>query len=204
MAVATLALLFGLFIVLRGLQPEVHRDGEGPLAATGDPRHQEAGAFDPVKGGPWTLGYPLCLMQGDQPATIDSVGPAKTVGAGFRFLGAEIRQFATARGHMPIGSVDGYPPQLPDPLQPAVGFSVSTRCTKSGLPPTYTELLIGVDRKAGGDGGGWRGIKVGYTVGGRHRAVILGFDILVCGPAVTNEPHLCPEFFAATPSATSG
>jgi hypothetical protein len=202
-AAATLALVFLLITAFRGAQPEVHRDGEGQLGSTGDPRHQEGVAFDPVKGGPWTLGYALCLTQGDQPAIIDSVSPARTVGTGFRFLGAEIRQFPTARGHMPIGSVDGYPPRLPDPLQPAVGFSVSTRCTKSGLAPTYTELLIGFDRKAGLDGGGWRGIKVGYTVGGRHRAVILGFDILVCGPSVTNEPHLCPEF-APTPSGTSG
>jgi hypothetical protein len=172
-------------------QPEAHRDGGGPLASAGDSHHQETTAFDPVKGGPWTLGFPLCLGQGSQPAVIDSVAPAATVGSGFRFLGAHIRQFTYTRDHAPIASVDGYPPSLPDTLQPVAGFSVSTPCQRATFGSMYTELLIGFGRGTGTDGGGWRGIKVGYTVGGRHRIVTLGYNILICGSSVTDLPHLC-------------
>ena len=186
---AILALLFVLYQAF--LQPEVHRDGQGPLGSTGDPHHSEASAFDPVKGGPWTLGYGLCLAEGTQPAVIDSVGPAATVGSGFRFLGAYIRQFTYTRKNTPIGSVDGYPPSLPDTLHPVTGFSVSIPCQRAAFGSRYTELLIGFGRGTGTDGGGWRGIKVGYTVGGRHRIVTLGYNILICGSSVTDYPHLC-------------
>jgi len=186
---AILALLFVLYQAFQ--QPEAHRDGQGPLGSTGDPHHSEATAFDPVKGGPWTLGYGLCLAEGTQPAVIDSVGPAATVGSGFRFLGAHIRQFSPTPSHTPILSLDGYPPPLPDTLRPVAGFSVSVPCQKNGLPSTYTELLIGFGRGTGTDGGGWRGINVGYLVGGRHRIVTLGYNILICGSSVTDYPHIC-------------
>jgi hypothetical protein len=52
----------------------------------------------------------------------------------------------------------------------------------------------------GSSGGGWHGIKVGYTVGSRHYVVTLGYDIMICGSSVTNLPHLCPT---ATPAASS-
>jgi len=77
--------------------------------------------------------------------------------------------------------MDGYPPQLPDSLRPAIGFSVSNRCVATGMPATYTKLLIGIDHGSGSAGGGWRGIKVGYSAGGRYFVVTLGYDILICG-----------------------
>jgi len=199
--VAIVALLFVFLVVIaiRNGQTE-HGDGQGPLASTGNPAHHEAVSFDAAKGGPWTLGYQLCLFEGNDPAVIESVSPAATVGSGFRILGTQIRQFKPAPAHTPILSLDGYPPNLPDRLHPAVGFSVSNRCAAPGLPATYTELLIGIDHGAGNSGGGWRGIKVGYTAGGRHYAVTLGYDILICGSAVTNESHLCPT---ASPSGSA-
>jgi len=199
-AAATLALLFLVVVAFRNAQTDHHLDGQGPLASTGDPHHQEASAFDAVKGGPWTLGYQLCLFQGDQPAVIESVAPTKTVGDGFRFLGAQVRQFAPTRSHTPILSLDGYPPALPDTLHPAKGFSVTTPCSKNGLPPTYTELLIGFDRASTAGGGGWRGIDVTYATGGRRHVVTLGYDILICGSAVTDEPHLCGPAPSSLPS----
>jgi hypothetical protein len=71
------------------------------------------------------------------------------------------------------------------------------------MPSPYTELLLGFDHGTGSSGGGWRGIKVGYSAGGRHYVVSLGYDILICGSAVTNLPHLCPSN-APTASAASG
>jgi hypothetical protein len=188
---AVLTLLFLLYQAFPLFQPEAHRDGEGPLASAGDWHHQDTIAFDPVKGGPWTMGYRLCLAQGTQPAVIDSVGPAATVGSGFRFLGAYTRQFTYTREHTPIGSVDGYPPSLPDTLHPVTGFSVSIPCQRATWGSIYTELLIGFGRGTGTDGGGWRGIKVGYTVGGRHRIVTLGYNMLICGSSFTDFPHIC-------------
>jgi hypothetical protein len=189
---AVLALVFLLYEALPVFRPEAHRDGEGPLASAGDWHHMDTIAFDPVNGGPWTMGYPLCLAQGTEPALIDSVGPAATVGSGFRFLGASIRQFTYTGEHTPIGSVDGYPPSLPDTLHPVTGFSVSTPCQRVAMGSTYTELLIGFGRGTGTDGGGWRGIKVGYMVGGRHRIVTLGYNMLICGSSFSDFPHLCP------------
>jgi hypothetical protein len=191
-AVAAAVAVFIGIAAFHNTETEQHSDGQGPLASTGDPRHQETTAFDAVKGGPWTLGYQLCLHQGSDPAVIQSVGPVTTVGSGFRFLGASIRQFKPSPSHTPILSLSGYPPQLPDSLHPAVGFSVSNRCVAGGLPTTYTELLIGFDHGSGSTGGGWHGIKVGYSAGGRHFVVTLGYDIMVCGSAVTALPHLCP------------
>ncbi len=104
-----------------------------------------------------------------QPAVLDSVGPAATVGSGFRFLGAHIRQFTYTRTHTPIGSVDGYPPSLPDTLQPVAGFPVSIPCQRATFRSTYTEPLIGFGRGTGIDGGGW------------HRIVTLGYNMLICG-----------------------
>ncbi len=201
-AVATLGLVFMLVRASGNGQTEHHRDGEGPLASTGDPLHHEASAFDAVKGGPaWTLGYQLCLFEGDQPAIIESVTPTRTVGDGFGFLGARVRQFSPTAAHTPILSLDGYPPALPDTLQPAKGFSVTTPCSKTGPPSTYTELLIGFGRVPAPGGGGWRGIDVRYTAGGRSRVVTLGYDILICGSAVTDEPHLCGSSAASSPSS---
>jgi hypothetical protein len=171
--------------------PERHLDGQGPLASLNTTDTRVGFTVDPSGGSAWTFGYELCLAQGNQPAIVDSVGPTETVGSGFKYLGALMRTFDTQPGvdsiHEPIGSVAGFPPPAkyaPDFLRPAIGYPVSVLCERP--PITYTELLIGF-AAVGTDGGGWLGIDVGYTVGGRHRIVSLNYDQLICGESTAQQ-----------------
>jgi hypothetical protein len=173
--------------VIFGGGPERHPDGRGPLGSLGTPNNSIAEAFDPKLGGPtWTVGIQLCLEQGNEPATLDgAVTATNTIGTDFRFLGAFMREFTASRSHTPIGSMDGFPPNLPDTLHPVKGFAVKYRCQHPNPDPSvpYTELLIGFGRGTGTSGGGWMGVDVGYTAGGHHHVVSLGYDLLICGSA---------------------
>ena len=196
------------------LSPERHLDGQGPLASLNTTGTRITETVDRTQGGVWTFGYQLCLAQGDQPAIIDSVGPTQTVGTGFRYLGSLVRTFDVEPGvdsrHEPIYSVDGFPPPVkfaPDYLRPAIGYPVSVLCpsARPSPPVTYTELLVGF-AAVGTDGGGWLGIDVGYTVGGRHRIVSLGYDQLICGTSLepkcdVGRPSPAPSspYLTATP-----
>jgi hypothetical protein len=59
---------------------ERHLDGQGPLASRGTSNTQVAHGFYPSGGPVWTVGIPLCLLQGSDPAVLD--GPRK--GTDFR------------------------------------------------------------------------------------------------------------------------
>ena len=189
LGLVSLALLTVVMVALFGGGPERHPDGGGPLGSLGDSHGSIAIGFDPKLGGPtWTVGVQLCLAQGDQPATLDgSITPTRSVGSDFRYLGAYVREFrAFQNGVTPIGSVDGFPPRIPGPLlDPVKGFTVRYRCQPQNpdwsIP--YTELLIGFGRGTGSSGGGWMGVDVGYTAGGHHHVVSLGYDFLICGSA---------------------
>jgi len=158
-----------------------HGDGGGPLASTGDPTHVEMMGVIP-NGSRWTWGYRLCLLEGSA-AVIDTVQPAATLGK-FDFLGARVRRFAPTGGHMPIISVDGYPPDLPDETTDAAGFTVYDRC--DGWPTAgYTELLIGLGLD-GTAGGGWSGIEVAYHVGSHRYVLELKDSLAICGPAAAS------------------
>jgi hypothetical protein len=173
--------------VIFGGGPERHPDGRGPLGSLNDPGNSITEGFDAKIGGPsWTVGIQLCLAQGNQPATLDgSVTPTKTVGNDFRYLGAFVREFTPSHGGSPIINLTGFPPALPDTLRPVKGFVVRYGC--HGPNPDrsvpYTELLIGFGRGTGTSGGGWMGVDVGYTAGGHHHVVSLGYDLLICGSA---------------------
>ncbi|MGH7485490.1 MAG: hypothetical protein ACREMY_07785, partial [bacterium] len=156
--------------------PERHADGDGPLASLNSSGTRIGQTVARTALGVWTFGYELCIAQGDQPAIIDSVGPTRTLGTGFTYLGSLVRTFDVQpgedSGHEEIGSVDGFPPPstyAPDHLRNAIGYPVSILCqTGPPTPPiTSTELLVGF-AAVGIDGGGWLGIDVGYTVGGHH------------------------------------
>jgi hypothetical protein len=165
-----------------------HPDGGGPLGSEGAPapftkaNDPEGGAYNV-----WTDGIRLCLFSGNEPAVLDSVSPDSTVGSGFNFLGAKVREFEVDwTTHQPIISVFGYPPPknyVPDPLFDVKGFQVTSLCTQ---PPTgsYTELLIGFGR-VGDDGGGWQGIDISYSVAGHPHILVLDDCLLVCGASVT-------------------
>lgn len=171
--------------------PERHPDGGGPLGSGEiDPNGAVSHTFSrSAAGGVWTLGIRLCLVSGDKPATLDSVGPTRSVGQGYRYIGSLVRRFTPAQADTPIGSIVGYPPNVSDALSPAVGFVVRDRC-QGPNPDTskpYTELLLGFARGNGSEGGGWYGVDVGYNVGGKHHVVELRYDILMCGTAVTTD-----------------
>lgn len=186
--------LIGLTVAGRAvaLGPEHHADGDGPLSSLG-PGTRIGNAVDPTASGRVTFGVELCLLNGDDIAVIDSVGPSATVGTGFRFIGSLARTFDVEPGvdspHEPVGSVDGFPPPasfVPDHLSDATGYRVQVRCRHDQPPQTYTELLIGFER-TGDTGGGWRGIDIGYGFGGRHRIVSLAYSFCFEGSAITGD-----------------
>ena len=199
LGVAAVATLGFIFATGRDAGPEYHLDGQGPLGSVGDPASDGSIAFDPVIGGPaWSVGVRLCLVQGGEKAVLDgSVTPTKSVGRGFRYLGAFIRQFTPNQGVMPIGSVEGFPPSVAGALQPVKGFVVDRSCQYVNPDPSlpYTELVLGFGRNGDPSGGGWLGVDVGYTSGGHHRVVLLGYDFLICGSAT-------PSRYCHPPTAT--
>lgn len=168
---------------------ERHADGDGPLASLDQPGGSMMAVNPHVPGVvSWTFGVPLCLASGTSAPVIDSVGPTIAVGTGFQFLGASIRQFDPTASHTPIISTDGYPPppdMVPDVLRDYHHFVVTTPCTHDPRATT-TELLIGLGITSD-DGGGWRGVDVGYTVGGRHRILAVNERLFICGTSVAQE-----------------
>lgn len=161
-------------------------DGEGVLASLGKPGF-ESMAVDPqgqANGATWTFGLRLCTESGS-PARLGSVGPTAAVGSGFRVLGSYVRTFTQSVTHEPIIGVQPFPPHaadVPDPLVPATGSTVQTRCD-AGPDGPYTELLIGMELTSR-EGGGWQGITVDYDADGRHRTVQFDHNLLICGTAI--------------------
>jgi hypothetical protein len=185
--------------MLASLEPPRHLDGDGPLASLDG--GFESMAVDPQPGvTAWTFGMPLCVHQGTDRATLESVEPTETVGSGFAELGTGVREFTPNPSHQPIISVEAWPPPVsyvPDVLRPVADFDVETQCG-NGPDAPYTELLIGLGR-VGLEGGGWKGIEVGYVVDGRHRVVALNHNILICGPDIADDCAVPP----ASPSSNA-
>lgn len=173
---------------LQPFGPTRHADGAGPLASYDSPSSGSM-SVDPsaTSATSWTYGVPLCISSGDQLPVLEDVQAHATVGAGFVELNVRVRNFVETKEHTPIISVDGYPPpesEVPDPLQDVHGFTVSTRCgTPAQRGNEYTELLVGLER-VGDDGGGWQGIDVSYTVGGRPYVLSIDYGVLICGRTV--------------------
>jgi hypothetical protein len=176
-----------------------HDDGEGPLGSEGGAGYHITSARDPQGGRytSWTDGVRLCLFSGTEAAILDDVSPRATVGTGFEFLGARVREFTyEPLVHSFIESTFGFPPSttdVPDPLYEVAGFAVTSPCSQ---PPSgsYTELLIGL-AMVGDDGGGWQGVDVAYSVGGQSYVLFIDEDLLICGRSTP----LCPPA-TATPS----
>lgn len=159
-------------------------DAPGSSVAYGvDPRRTDATS--------WTFGLPLCL-RGAGPVTLRSVTPTRTVGSGFRFLGARVRRFTPGPAHEVLGSVTGFPPPagtVPDPLSPVAGFVVRDACPPAAAGGPYTELLLGFGA-AGPGGGGWDGLTVGYEQAGGSRSVAIAWTFEICG---SDAPAACHE-----------
>jgi len=174
----------GWYWVLGG--PERHLDGQGPLASRGTSNTQVTHGFYPSGGPVWTVGIPLCLLQGADPAVLD--GPVKgttVAGDGLRYLGTRVRVFLPG-SQIELGSTGGFPPTGLGPLQEAAGFHVTHPCQFSNPDPSVsiTELDVGVAEFPGSAGGGWMGLDIGYTDRGHHHVLSTGWNILACGPAM--------------------
>ena len=157
------------------------------MGSIGHPGY-EAFKADPASGvTSWTYGVPLCLMPGTGPAVLESVGPRSTLGSGFAFLGAGVREFTLTPEHTFIISTDPWPPPtsvVPDPMKAAPGLAVSgPPCSQYQNGSPYTELLIGLGWTSP-DGGGWEGIEITYTVDGSRHVLVLDHDLMICGTSV--------------------
>lgn len=162
------------------LSPAAHADGAGPLGSVGEA--QQIVDAVPAGGNPvTTFGVPLCVTDSNV-AIVDSVGPWRTVGD-VRVLGIRARTFMPSGQDSVVYATDGFPPSVADPLVDPVGLAVRTPC-----PPApgraYTELLVGMSAVAGGSGGGWQGLVVGYESSGQHLTLRITDDLIICG-AVT-------------------
>jgi hypothetical protein len=196
-----LALVVGVIAVgTAALGSQTHADGSGPLGSLGSPGY-ESMSVDPASGATsWTFGIRLCLAQGTAPAVLTTVSPLATLGSGFRNLGSKIRTFRPTTTETSIISVGGYPPPtdtVPGPLGEVAGYSVTTPCTNGPADP-YTELLVGLARE-GSDGGGWKGIRVEYSVEGRTPVLELDHELLICGDS---NPVCQPSSSRATDGRT--
>jgi hypothetical protein len=182
--VAAVALALARFVFNVGVGTIHDLDGQGPLGSTGDPTASSGFTFDADSGtGPWTVGYLVCLVQGNGPAVIESIGPARTDGNGYRYLGGMVRELNPSAGGGPLIETDGYPPAVAQPLHPAIGYAVTAPCS-SDVTGRYTELDLGFTRAPGTRGGGWTGINIGYRVGSQQYVVTLAYQVYVCGPAI--------------------
>ncbi len=178
--VAVVLVVIGAALLIRGPGGR-HADGGGILASSGSPDAHGSYGRDARSTGPVTGAIRLCLERGTDPAVIESIGPDGVVGAGWQYLGASVRVFVPSSGHTPIISMDRYPPALPDALQPAIGFGVTTPCGTIGSGP-YTELLLGFS-PTGTAGGGWSGVDVTYRVGGVEYVLVVRQAFVQCGTA---------------------
>jgi hypothetical protein len=194
---ATLGLLSAALLGAFSSSPAFYLDGQGPLASTGNYGHASSEgepALGPGYTGPRTLGFELCMRDSGPPAVIKSVSATQSIGDGYRILGMYARTIDLSTGDEAILSVDGFPPHLPlgsahpDKLYPIAGYKVTARCSVIGH--AYDELLIGLDA-APGQGGGWDGISVTYTVAGKTHTVRLPYRFFICGPYTIQRYSVC-------------
>ena len=135
------------------------------------------------------------------PAVIERISPAAVVGSGLTYLGAFVREFPSHQGDLSIGGVKGFPPNVPDELHPATGYSITKPCAATGEPAVYEELDIGLAKPIDSSGGGWNGINVAYRIGSTHYVLTLNNFVFTCGPS-TPAYAGCSRPATASPSPT--
>jgi hypothetical protein len=158
-----------------------HLHNDGPLVLSG------AGfAFASSTPGPYTGGYVLCLQQGTDPAIIESISPASTVGIGLNYLGAFVRDLPADTGDG-IGTSEGFPPKVAEKLLPVACYRVTHQCSWLGgqspnsTPPASAELDVGIGRRSQLTGGGWTGYTVAYVVDSTQYVATWDNGIYACG-----------------------
>jgi hypothetical protein len=175
--VGTAAVVFAGINLLHTFGP-THLHNDGPLVLAG------AGfAFDASNTGPWTGGYVLCLQQGTDPAIVESVSPASTVGIGLNYLGAFVRDIPADTGGG-IEESEGFPPKVAEKLLPVPGYRVTLQCSwLGGQSPNNAsaELDVGIGRRALATGGGWTGYTVAYVVDSTQYVATWDNGIFACG-----------------------
>lgn len=157
----------------------LHNDGALVLGGAGF-------AFASSTTGPWTEGYVLCLQQGTDPAIIESVSPASTVGIGLNYLGAFVRDLP-ADPRDGLGGSERFPPNVAEKLLPVSGYRVTHQCSWLGgqslnsVYPASTELDVGIGRRSQSTGGGWTGYTVAYVVDSTQYVATWDNGIYACG-----------------------
>lgn len=139
------------------------------------------------------FGVEMCVAPGlgVEHVTIDGVEPVETVGRGFSHTGTWL--FGPAPGQAKLISVAGYVPHLyRDAVTDAVGSAFRYACGGNDRP---LQLLIGL-KAIDQEGGGWRGVRISYSVpqGDEFElsvpieAVLCGASTATCDPG--NEPQV--------------
>jgi hypothetical protein len=120
---------------------------------------------------------------GHDPAIIESVSPASTVGIGLNDLGAFVRDLPADTGGG-IEESEGFPPKVAEKLLPVPGYRVTRQCSwLSGQSPNNAsaELDVGIGRRAFATGGGWTGYTVAYVVDSTQYVATWDNGIYACG-----------------------
>jgi hypothetical protein len=163
-----------------------HRDGDGPMAALGDPEGVTTLSVFRVPGvASWSFGSMFLCTTDGEPAVIDGVKSHDTVGSGFRFAGVRIHDFRYAPDEEPILGVFGFPPDFPSGTADPIGYVVDVPCPHKA-DGRVIELIVGLTATSS-DGGGWLGVDVAYTLADRHYVLEIANHMLICGSATTAE-----------------
>ncbi|MDH3262296.1 MAG: hypothetical protein OEM81_09590 [Acidimicrobiia bacterium] len=161
-----------------------HEDGEGPLQALAGADEQLTLAIGgrPAGFAGTFGGVSLCL---DEPgsATLTSVRP-RTVTDGVAVLGFYVRVNDWAAGEEPIGTADGWPPDLAD-LEAIEGFTVTRQCGDTE-PPTTTDLGFGL-QKLDSRGGQIQDLEIAYTFAGVDYLLRTHVTAVICGEDTTED-----------------
>jgi hypothetical protein len=162
--------------------PTRHLDGEGPVEWVGSPDGFTVGIQTSASPNENEFSFGamiLCRAAGGENATINSVEPLATIGDGFDFLGAMVRDARAPYGG--VISSAGFPPEGANEsaYREAVGATIEVQCqtASQGL-----ELVIGFE-KIGDSGGGWEGVDVHYSLGEREYVLEINNLMVLCPPA---------------------
>jgi hypothetical protein len=170
MALAAILLAAGaaIWLALRDREP-----GPGPLAS----RHNDDYAFPVPARQPITWGVPVLYNEGDEPAVLLDVRPARST-PGLRVL--NVLAAGENRGNYFIAGTRRYPFSRGfrvRNLRPAKGFAVPPQTTRAGRHGVELVFVLQMDRPGRYE---IDGIRVRYQVGGREHLEDFRFRLAAC------------------------